>query len=100
MSRHFFAMHRDWVRVRRGLTVLSLAILAQGELSALAESDADGYTAGIMSHGSAGVREKSLDIMDRQQETAARAMTPKNYPFFRPDFQNLPSSPDSPNAVN
>jgi hypothetical protein len=83
----------------RGLTVLSLAILAQGELSALAESDPDGYTAGIMSHGPAGVREKSLDIMDREQQMVVRARTPI-HPFFRPDFQNLPSSPDSPNAVN
>ena len=60
-------------------------------------SDATGFTVGTPVVGSLGIRETSRDIMERERHAPASSRLPKSHLVLRPDFQNLPSNPDSPN---
>ena len=85
-------------RVNSWCAILSLALLPLGASSSAAQSVAEGYTAGTPWEGAPGVRARTWEIMARERLGAAQQPAAKIHPRFRPDFQNLPSDPSSPDV--
>src|SRR5437870_1288155 len=91
------------VRKPRSLHLCGLVVawlLALNAPSSSAQTTLDGYTPGIPWQGATGVRARTSEIMANEMLQAAPPHTSKILPQLRPDFQNLPSNPQSPDTPN
>src|SRR5437868_187046 len=82
------------------LGLVAAWLLALNGVSSSAQTTPDSYTPGIPWLGATGVRARISEIMANEMLQAAHPHTAKILPQFRPDFQNLPSNPQSPDTPN
>jgi len=52
----------------------------------------------VPQQGAVGIRETSQEIMQREREAVGHQKPARTHPVLRPDFQNLPSNPNSPDV--
>src|SRR5438445_2768278 len=76
-----------------------MAVWVGGRSVSVAGPGAAGYTVRTTRAGVMGVRETSHEIMERERQTSASQHARRSHLVLRPDFQNLPSNPDSPNVI-
>jgi len=82
----------------KSLAFLVVCLVVTPSIPAFAQSPAEHYTVGIPRQGSAGIRETTQAIMQRERESAGRQKPARTHPVLSPDVQNLPSNPGSPDA--